>query len=266
MGALRPYDDLQGVDLSQLDLSDIELDIEQAPSPVWRWVFATALLSVAGVILYLPTTDYYHAMGSTTWVFFALSAGGTIVGVSLGRWLWGTLQTWADRYAARLATQPRPSHARRMLPPAVVRWLTLLVVLGGSGFILFGVPSQDIGPSRQGTNLWVLAALGAVVVGILLGRWLMMQASAARNGAPLRLTIRLPAWFKWVTLTMLLIGSIVALIGTRIFDDGDTGSVQFGLGTVGFAVGLFGAIWIARRFDETEQRLQARARERRRRA
>lgn len=260
----RQYDDLHGIDLSQLELDDIALDIEQPPSPVWRWLLALLLVGLAGFVLYFPTTSYYHTLGANSWVFFALAFGGTIVGVLLGRWLWVTLQDWAASYARRAAARPPRQRTRPLLPPAVLRWLTLLAVVGGALAIFFGPSSQAYNAGREGSDLWFLAALGAITVGILLGRWLMMQADATQRPAALRFSLRLPPWFKWVTLAVLVGGSLLALLGTSIFSDAESHSVQFGLGAVALAVGIFGAIWIAQRFDEAEERLRARSRQLRR--
>ena len=88
-----------------------------------------------------------------------------------------------------------------------------------------------------------------------------MQAEAsAKKVDNNRPPIRLPPWFKWVTLAALVLIGLFALVAPWVVDDAADQSMQFGLGGVGFAVGVAAAIWLARRFDETEERIRRQGR------
>ena len=257
------FDDLRGIDLSRLDLDHIELEIDEPPSQAGRWLALFLVLTSGGALIWLPTTDWYQAMGQTHWVFFALCSVAVIVGIAGGRTLWDWVQDAAARYAARASTR-RPTSGEPEGPPsAVTRWLLLLFALGGAGFVLFGLPRMGYAPGGPLDALWFGAAIVAVVVGLILGRWLLMQAAAAPP-SPRREPIRVPPWFKWVTLTALLAAGLVALVAPSLLGGSEGESLRFTLGGVGFGVGVLGAIWIARRFDETETRLREQAQRARR--
>jgi hypothetical protein len=254
------FDDLGGVDLSKLDLRDIEVD-EDRPSPVLRWLALLLLLGLGGVILWFPTTPYYQLYGRVNWVFFLICAVAIVVGVSTGRWLWAWAQEAARAYAARRALEEPEVEAPKGPPSALRRFLTLLVVIGGFVAILVGLPASGLLQSGGSgfTGAWFLAAVGAVAIGITLGRWLVMQGQVAANGEPVRRRpIRLPPWFKWVTLTLLVVVAVSALAVPTLAGGGLSNELRFGLGGVGLIVGVVAAIWLARRFDETEARLRQR--------
>ena len=104
--------------------------------------------------------------------------------------------------------------------------------------------------------MWYFVTIGALVVGGLFARWLLMQANNPfkRDGPPRR--IELPPWFKWVTLTAIIGGSVVVLLGMELFSSGDRDSTEFSLGGAAFLIGIVAAVWVARRFDETESRIR----------
>ncbi|HET6343280.1 MAG TPA: hypothetical protein VFH51_00050, partial [Myxococcota bacterium] len=69
----------------------------------------------------------------------------------------------------------------------------------------------------------------------------------------------LPPWFKWANLALLVAGGLFATFGHGLLGGADGQTAGFSLAGVGFAVGILGAIWIARRFDELEVKLRTRA-------
>ena len=250
-------DDLVGIDLSSLDLDGI--DIDDRPSEAWRWLGLLLLLGLGGLVLWLPNTEWFRLMGHDSGPFFVLTAAGIVIGILLGRWLWLWGLAAAERYAAR--AQARVDEPAKP-PSALRRWFIFALILGGAAAILY-VPASAYyqqGDSYQTT--WFLAAGGAVVVGIVLGRWLLMQAAAARARQKERPPLVLPPWFKWVTLAVLGVVFLVVLIG-KLTSGGETpGAFGFSLGATGFIVGLGGAIWLARRFDEFEKRHEQRVQSR----
>jgi hypothetical protein len=238
-------DDLAGVDLSQLDLDHLELD--ESPSAAGRWAAVLALVAIGAVVLWLPTTEWFRALGGRdNGLFFLLTGAGIVDGIVLGRLLW----RWG--LAARQSAASGPARTEPEAPPSPWRrWLTLLAVLGGGAAVLWVPASSYYQSGDRYQSTWFLAAGGAVIVGILLGRWLLMQAAAARDddAAPARLV--LPPWFKWVTLAVLLGTGVVVLAG-KLLGSNEPGAFEFSLGAAGFVAGVGGAIWVARRFDEWE--------------
>ncbi len=247
----QDYDDLAGVDLSRLDLDDIELE-ELGTGGFWRALGVLALLALGGMFLWLPSTSYYQRLGENSWLFFVVTGGGILVGLVLGRLLWSWAEQAARRYAERVSRRPeKPDQP----PSALRRWLTLLLIIGGGSAIVVGVPAgayYQEGDAYHST--WFLAAGGAVVIGILVGRWLLMQAAAKNaRGRKELVKIEFPPWFKWVSLAVLVGLGLFALLGSILFVQ-KSADFEFSLGGVGFVVGVFGAIWLARRFDELEVR------------
>ncbi len=241
----QDYDDLRGFDLSRLDLEHIELDIERPPNPAWRWVFGLVLVALA-VIIAASGSRISLSNGVAS---FVLSLAAVIVGITLGRWLWAiALARAAMADPVDIAPEPRGPAS------LLTRWVTFLLGAGGAVSVVVlsrnGTLEQWFGPGA----LFGAAAF-AIVSGIILGRWLMMQAEAAKaeelidfddDGKP----IELPPWFKWVTL-----GGIVAVAtGLVIYSSvgGEAVAGGAGMGGLGFACGIAAAIWVARRFDELE--------------
>ncbi|OGR08105.1 MAG: hypothetical protein A2341_20665 [Deltaproteobacteria bacterium RIFOXYB12_FULL_58_9] len=248
------FDDLGGVDLSKLDLDHIELDIDRPRSPWWRWVALVALLGMGGFIIWFPQSATYQSFGYSSGVFFLVCVLATVVGVAGGRWLWAWVRDATVRYVERPVQEERP-------PSALGRWLTLAFVVLGIVIIVFWLPSSGLISGSAVSGVVFGAAAIAIVVGISLGRWLLLQAEAsAKKVDNNRPPIRLPPWFKWVTLAALVLIGLFALVAPWVVDDAADQSMQFGLGGVGFAVGVAAAIWLARRFDETEERIRRQGR------
>ena len=261
MARRQDFDDLYGVDLSKLELDHIELDEDRPSHPFWRWLALLALLGLGALVLWFPSSSYYAAHGHSSWLFFTICGAAAVVGIAVGRWLWTWVQELATTWARR-PLAPKPEEPPRP-PSALRRWLTLLVVIGGIAAILVGLPASGAMDSPGAVSgVWFLAAIGAIVVGVLGGRWLLMQAQAhaEKQGAP-RAPIRWPPWFKWVTLFVLVAVGVGAILAP-LFVGGQVGeSLEFTLGGVGLAVGIVGAIWLARRFEEAEDKLRKRKRD-----
>ncbi|MEZ0313716.1 MAG: hypothetical protein ACAI38_18260 [Myxococcota bacterium] len=241
----QDYDDLRGFDLSRLDLDHIELDIERPPNPAWRWAFGLLLIALA-VVIAASGSRISLSNGAAS---FVLSLAAVIVGISLGRWLWNiALARAAMADPADIAPEPKGPAS------LLTRWVTFLLGAGGAvGVVVLsrnGTLEQWFGPGA----LFGAAAF-AIVSGIILGRWLMMQAEAAKaeelidfddDGAP----IELPPWFKWVTLTVIVCVGVGLLLYSVVGGEAVAGGA--GMGGLGFACGIAAAIWVARRFDEIE--------------
>lgn len=256
------YDDLRGVDLSKLDLDHIELDIDRPPSPIWRWLALAGLIGMGAGVLWFPSSSYYQMLGANNWIFFVICGVAVLVGVFGGRWL----LRWAEDSARAYALRRELEGDRPKLPPkppsALRRWATLLVVIGGIVGILVGLPASGRLEGDSGLGvIWFTAAIGAVVVGIILGRWLLMQGDVAEKIE--RIPIRLPPWFKWVTLAFMIAAGLAALLVPSLYSGSEMETVRFSLGGLGFFVGIVGAIWLARRFEESEKRIRNEAERRR---
>lgn len=238
--------DLRGFDLDKLDLDHIELD-DDRPSPVWRWILGMFLATVTGVLIWLPRSNLYTAL-NIPWVSFTFSFAGIVVGLLSGRFLWTLLsEMQADAAPSQASAEPDgpPSAARRLF--------SLLVVVGGASAIVYFTQSGQV--DESGTT-WFFVAVGAVVVGITFGRWLTMQAQVVDPLAEEVEPITLPPWFKWVTLAVLIVGGAGIGFGSSLFPANEDLSLALSAG--GFALGIVAAIWLARRFEEEEERLRNR--------
>lgn len=247
-----PYDDLMGLDLADLDLDAIDLEADDGPSVLQpgdglrAFVF---IITLVGVVL-VPMTDYYRTVGRNTWLFFVVAFAGIALGLLGGRWLFQLLGRAAERYAAknqnRAPVEDRP-------PSALSRWMTLIVGVGGAVAIVVGMQSN---PAVIGSGRSFLISIGAILVGMTFGRWLLMQEfHPVKNDAPIK-PIKLPPWMKWVTLTVLLGTAVFILFSGQILGDATAKELEFTLGAVAFVVAIGGAIWLSKRFDETETKLR----------
>ncbi len=248
-----------GLDLGDLDLSDIDLsaDDEEAVASVSDWFRGIIYLILTGIVIWVPQTPYYQTVGRNSWMFFALSFVGIVVGISGGRWLLGIAQRASARYA-RMNHDRGPSVYKP--PTAVSRWLTLITGIGGGVAIVFGINAS---PATVGNSASFFIAIGAIAVGGTLGRWLLMQEhNPSKNRAPSE-PIKLPPWFKWVTLASIAVASGFVLFSTEIFGPALAKQMEFVFGAIAFLISIVGAVWISKRFDEMEKEGQ-REREKRR--
>jgi hypothetical protein len=244
MAAPRSDDD--SLDLRGLDLDHIDESLLEAPrAGGWRWVGLLALAASAGTLAWLPSTAFYRSQRQGA-LLFVLCAAATVIGLVAGRFMWRWLEEVGRNAPLARPYAPNP-------PSAVARVLTFVVATGGALAMLVLVPRAQLaaGTRSGGTGLWFLAAAGAVVIGGLLGRWLLMQQ---HNPFPEDQPLRLPGWFKWVSLAILVGLGLLALFGMQLLPVHDRATLKFWLGGVAFLVGVLGAIWVARRFDEIEQR------------
>ena len=90
-------------------------------------------------------------------------------------------------------------------------------------------------------------------VGGRAGRPLALYQAGRQSSKPSRGLPRLPSWFKWVNLTLLVIGAAVVLLSDLFFN---SRQAEGYLSALGFILGIGGAIWLARRFDELENRFK----------
>ena len=246
---------LSSLNLQQLDLDSIDLE-DGGPSPWWRWARGAALLAVGVALVWLPTTNYYQLNANSSWLFGGLCIAALLLGGGAARFLWSWMQTVALRNA-RSALE-RASLPTFRIPPALLRWGTLLTALTLGGVMLFGMPHEADWQGSGYSSLWFIAVGMALLAGLLLGRWIIMQASANPIDPASYRPWVLPPWFKWANLGMLIAGGLFAAFGHHLMADPE--AATFSLGGVGFGVGVLGAIWIARRFDEVEADLRARHR------
>ncbi|MEO0814576.1 MAG: hypothetical protein AAFY60_17075, partial [Myxococcota bacterium] len=121
--------DLRGFDLEKLDLDHIEIEDERT-SPLWRWLFGLFLVGVTAILVWLPRSNLYGALNAP-WVSFAFSFAGIVVGLVSGRFLWTLLMDMPAVEPSRPLPEPVGP------PSALRRFMTLLVVLGGSGTIVY---------------------------------------------------------------------------------------------------------------------------------
>ena len=252
-------DDLQeylsGLNLQHLDLDDIDLG-ESGPSPIWRWVRGAALVGVGSALVWLPTTNFYQLNANSSWLFGGLCIAALLLGGSAARFIWNWMQDVALRNAR--SALDRASLPTFRIPPNILRWGTLITALTLGGVLLFAMPRDADWAGSGYSSMWFIGVVMALGAGILLGRWIIMQASANPVDTSTLRPWVLPSWFKWANLAMLVAGGLFAAFGHHFMADPEAGS--FSMGGVGFGVGVLGAIWIARRFDEAEADIRARHR------
>jgi hypothetical protein len=253
--------DLSNVDLDALDDSLVGYPRPRQSSFLGRLrrVVIFLLLVGAGIGVYwIPRSSFYanSPLGDT--LFFGVCAGAIVFGFVVGRWLW----IWAEESARRYALEHRPKVPRPEKPiTATERWLTLLAALGGALAIVFGSPAGGYLVGGTYNAPWYVAAIGAIVVGMLVGRWIFIHANRPLTAPlPERRPIVLPPWLKWLNLVLLVAGALVAGFGGKLFGDYISEDARFAFGGLAFVVGVLLAIWVVRRFDEEEKRLSERTR------
>jgi uncharacterized membrane protein YeaQ/YmgE (transglycosylase-associated protein family) len=242
--------DFDGIDLGKIDLELGGATTKDKPkkTPTNRVVTLFFLLSGIAAVMWLPTTHLYKASNYSTALFFGVCLFGIGLTFAGGRFLWA----WMEEAAQQWALDAKPATQR---PPRVVqpieRWLTLLAAIGLGSVTLFAFPES----SSHYDGSWMLKALGGACSATLGGRWLFIQAGRAAPSGKRRIR-RLPAWFKWLNLALLLIGGLVVLLSELLFNSQQS---QGYLSALGFILGIGGAIWLARRFDELETRFRKEA-------
>ncbi len=251
--AMQEY--LRSLDLQRLNLDHIELDdIPEDTGNGWpRWLIAIGLLVL---LFWVPTTNYYQLYGQGFWLIGLAVAAVAAVG-------FGGAQQLIN-LAATLTGQPtsairRFSLPRWRVPPAVLRWVMLFGGVGLGSIMLFAMPREAEWQGHGYSGRWFVGVGVAITAGILLGRWLIMQADHKGRANKPRVPIVLPPWVKWLTLSVLVAAGLFAAFGHHVLS-GDPDSNSFALGGVGFLVGILGAIWLARRFDEVEAQIRAQKR------
>ena len=242
------------INLDQLDLSGIELE-EAMPRPrrressssIGRWLILSLLLLTVGLILWVPQTHFFKAAGGSGSLSFGISGLALVIAFLGGRWAWG----WLEESAANWETNPATPRPQREIS-AFERWLTLVIAL-----VLIGVVIALPDSVSLGVGSGTLKGLAGVLAAGLGGRWLLLQASRKIDPdtfVPIEQR-QLPGWFKWVSLAFLLAGAVIAGFGEQIFGVGSHNTI---LAAVGLGVGLFGAVWLSRRFDEAEEKFKRR--------
>ena len=245
------------INLDQLDLSGIQLDDTMptghrtrnstSTNRLGRWLILSLLILCVGAILWIPQTHFFQAAGGSGSLSFGLSGLALVVAFFGGRWVWG----WLEESAASWEANPAEMRPQREVSSAE-RWLTLIMAIILVGIVI-GLPESV----SLGVGSGTIKGLCGVVAAGLGGRWLLLHATRKVDPdtfIPIE-SRELPGWLKWVSLAVLLIGAIIAGFGEQIFGVGSHNTV---LAAVGLGVGLFGAIWLSRRFDEAERKLKAR--------
>lgn len=264
-GRARPADSdpamaryLASVDLRGLDIDESLLQASPPGDRLGLVIGVSFWAFVLGAVIWLPTTLFYqrHPMAE---------------GICLGLWLMLALLTvlllrsvtafvaglpWAQ--GLDLLKKSGGTGRGFGLSPKAQRQ-TLAGAIVALGALLVLVLPRDVQWQGQGySGGWFLATLGAIATGILVGRFIIAHA-ASRPIAPERPPIVLPTWWRWVTLGWIVLGGIGVLVAHSMTVAGDT-SNEFGLAGAGLFLGISGAIWLARRFDELEAKWQKEAR------
>ena len=239
--------DFNGIDLGAIDL---ELDTktprpERKKTPLSRTLTLVSLISGIILVMWLPTTHFYKSSNYSTALFFGICVFGVGLTFFGGRFFWAWMEEAAEEWA--LHAIPATQRPPRVIKP-IERWLTLLAACGLGAITLFAFPDS----SSYNDGSWMLKALGGACSAALGGRWLFIQAGRAsprgKGGLP-----TLPAWFKWLNLAFLVIGALIVLLSDLLFN---SQQAQGYLSALGFILGIGGAIWLARRFDELETRFK----------
>lgn len=242
----------EAIDFKGIDLADIDLEMDdRAPrtkrekSSINRPLRAFLLLLGIALVMWLPSTHFYKTSNYSTALFFGVCVFGLVITFAGGRFMWAWMEEAAERWAAEASpSSPKPP---RVIQP-LERWLTLLAALGLGAITLFAFPES----TSYSDGSWMFKALGGATAAALGGRWLFIQAGR-QTTKPSRGLPRLPSWFKWVNLTLLVIGAAVVLLSDLFFN---SRQAEGYLSALGFILGIGGAIWLARRFDELETRFK----------
>ena len=241
-------EDYKALDLENLELDHLNLEAESSFS-IGRWLILIGLIGLVGFVVWFPNSDAYRMSPHGQTYFFALSSLAIIVGIVGGRWLWAWLEESAERYAMQASAHP-------VKPPRVIspleRWLTL--VGATIGLITVAILSNDYSgiPGQGPSEHWWSISLGSILSACLGGRWLIIHSNRPQQKASDSPPAELPKWFKWVTFTILALAGLFAVFGSSLMGNGPSIFDSSTFGAVGLLVGTFGAIWLAKRFDELE--------------
>jgi len=252
------YDDLRGIDLESIDLAALEaIDLREQAKERRPWIPAVLIGVGACLLLWLPTSEFFASYNrGSSWLFPLTALCAAVVGVFGGRWLWRFAETAAKRADFRF--RPHFPKAVRIPPGPIARSLALAGTIGGIALMWLAIDRQEaIGGGGSMNSLWWLATVGGLGVSILLGRWLFMQQHNPFEKRPKPKPIKLPAWLKWANLAALIGAGLFLGIGLPAITGGND-NAQFSFGGAGIVVGLGLAIWLVRRFDETEAHLKER--------
>ena len=140
-------------------------------------------------------------------------------------------------------------HPRAILGALVVTFAALLA---------FVLPHEAQWQGNTYSELWFLTVFVAVVTGVLVGRFIMAAGAQKRATVARPAAMPLPAWVRWATLALLAAGAILATVGPSLTSQSGVAD-DFSFASIGLVVGIGGAIWIARRFDEWEASLRSQA-------
>lgn len=252
---------LSSLDLGGLDVNDVLWQEDAKSDAVWVLSGCVLWAAVVGVLIWLPGTLFYQLNPLAELVnlgAWLLLAGLTAL---LWRGVYALVTAWpfGDALAAIKRRQTRMSNAAAWGQPSA-RILGLCIVALGALLVLL-LP-RDVQWQGQGyTGAWFLATLAAIATGILVGRFIIAHASIERPARPPAEPIKWPSWTRWATGGSILALGAGVLIAHTVTVPGDT-SHEFHLAGISLFVGVAAAIWLARRFDELEQKWQKEAQER----
>lgn len=249
----KHVDDLTGVDLSKIRVSEFDLDPDESTGTIGRWFWLVVTVGLGIGLIWFPQSEFYLAIGKNHGFLFGLIAVAAFVGLVGFRVLWGWLEDMAANAAKRRARENVLEIEKPV--PGWQRGLLLLVALAGMIGILIWLPQSGWLQGDSFSWVWYVVVVAAIIVGLLLGQWLMLQAKAYVPTEPM-VRVKLPPWFRWVSLAVLLLG-VVILIVFQLSNLAETSEpVRFTLTALGLVVGIGVAIWVARRFDEAEEKIK----------
>ena len=246
---LRPN---EAIDFKGIDLAEIDLELDERPNrPKSKKTKSnrslTAVFLVVGIalVMWVPSTHFYKTSNHSTALFFGICILGLSLTFAGGRFMWAWMEEAAERWAAEASpSSPKPA---RVIQP-LERWLTLIAAVTLGAVTLFAFPES----TSYSDGSWMFKALGGATAAALGGRWLFIQAGRQTTG-PRRGLPSFPPWVKWLNLAVLVIGAGVVLLSDLFFN---SQQAEGYLSAIGFVLGIGGAIWLARRFDELETRFK----------
>ena len=234
--------DLEGLDLEFLEEFETQPK-HPKPSRAMRWTTLLLLLSSIIGLYFLARSSLNRGPTQTPLMFFILSLsafGLTFLG---GRWLWA----WVEE-SAKDAPQNAQNKPPRIIGP-VERWVTLLATVGGIVGLLIWMPSNQ----NLGSGNWLLTTLAGIVVAVLGGRWLILHAQRPAKNIEEIKPFAFPLWLKWVNLVILVVLVILMAFASLIFGGAIPEST---LTVLGLFIGVYGAVWLSRRFEELEEKIK----------